>query len=106
MARGATFGQPSTFRGRGRGRGAWRGRGRGRGGSSNANQAAPVRGDDGTQAEERLEAVKVNDEVDEKLGFTRISEGPRQEGWLVNMHPVSWRLLCCCCDVHVRRRLS
>ena len=28
-----------------------------------------------------------NDEVDEKLGFPRIQEGPRKEGWLVNMHP-------------------
>jgi hypothetical protein len=23
------------------------------------------------------------------MGFSRLSEGPRQEGWLVNMHPVS-----------------
>lgn len=65
-----------------------RGRGRGRGGSA-SNQPGPARGDDGTQIEERFENVKVNDEVDEKLGFARLSEGLRQEGWLVNMHPVS-----------------
>ncbi|KIJ49176.1 hypothetical protein M422DRAFT_28152 [Sphaerobolus stellatus SS14] len=89
MARGAIFGLTSNGRGRGsRGqwRGSWRGRGRGRGGST-VNQPAPTRGEDGTQAEERFESVKVNDEVDEKLGFARLSEGPRQEAWLVNMRP-------------------
>jgi DNA polymerase epsilon subunit 1 len=92
MARGSTFGLRASRRARGGGGyGAWRGsrgRGRGRGGSS-SNQPGPARGDDGTQTEERFENVKVNDEVDEKLGFPRVSEGPRQEGWLVNMHPVS-----------------
>jgi len=92
MARGNTFGLTSSRRARGGGgfrdwRGG-RGRGRGRGGS-NSNQPAPARGDDGTQTEERFENVKLNDEIDEKLGFKRISEGTRQEGWLVNMHPVS-----------------
>lgn len=28
------------------------------------------------------------DDIDEKLGFSRIQEGPKKEGWLVNMHPV------------------
>lgn len=31
--------------------------------------------------------MTLNDEVDEKLGFPRVQEGPRKEGWLVNMHP-------------------
>jgi hypothetical protein len=31
----------------------------------------------------------VNDEVDEKLGFTKIQEGGKREAWLINMHPVS-----------------
>ncbi|KAF8586771.1 DUF1744-domain-containing protein [Ramaria rubella] len=92
MARGAAFGLSSRRAGGGGGfRGGWRGsrgrgRGRGRGGSA-SGQPAPARGDDGTQIEERFENVKVNDEVDEKLGFGRVNEGPRQEGWLVNMHP-------------------
>lgn len=85
MARGSTFGLVSSRRARGGFRG-WRGS-RSRG--STGNQPAPARGDDGTQIEERFENVKVNDEVDAKLGFSRLSEGPRQEGWLVNMHPVS-----------------
>lgn len=92
MARGSGFGLSSSRRPRGgagptRGWRGSRGRGRGRGGST-SNQPAPARGDDGTQSEERFENVKVNDEVDEKLGFPRLSEGPRREGWLVNMHPV------------------
>ncbi|EMD36430.1 hypothetical protein CERSUDRAFT_66053 [Gelatoporia subvermispora B] len=70
----------TRFRG-GRGRG----RGRGRGGAPGETQ--PQREDDGTQLAERFEQVRVNDEIDEKLGFARVQEGPRKEGWLVNMHP-------------------
>ena len=96
MARGqGTFGLSSS-RGRGRGsfragyRGgsSWRGgRGRGRGGKS--SDAAPVREDDGTQLAERFEKVSQSDEVDERLGFAKVEEGVRKEGWLINMHPVS-----------------
>lgn len=95
MARGST----SRGGGRGRGRGfsrfgyrgnstfrGGRGRGRGRGGAPAESQ--PQREDDGTQLAERFEQVRLQDEVDEKLGFSRISEGTMKEGWLVNMHPV------------------
>ncbi|EDR01015.1 uncharacterized protein LACBIDRAFT_312780 [Laccaria bicolor S238N-H82] len=88
-----TFGL-SSARGRGRGNfranyrgGSWRGRGRGRGGSKATGDAVPIREDDGTQLAERFERAALNDEVDEKLGFGRIQEGVRKEGWLVNMHP-------------------
>ncbi|KAF8154614.1 hypothetical protein B0H34DRAFT_717308 [Crassisporium funariophilum] len=94
MARGSgTFGLTAS-RGRGRGnfrsgyRGgsSWRGgRGRGRGGKT--GDAAPVREDDGTQLAERFEKVALCDEIDEKLGFTKVDSGGRKEGWLVNMHP-------------------
>lgn len=90
-----TFGL-SSARGRGRGNfranyrgGSWRGRGRGRGGSKATGDAVPIREDDGTQLAERFERAALDDEVDEKLGFGRIQEGGRREGWLVNMHPVS-----------------
>ena len=94
MARGGrgSFGLTSSRRGRGsfrgyRGNTSFRGgRGRGRGGSQ--GDSAPKRADDGTQLEERFEQVRLNDEVDEKLGFGRIQEGGRKEAWLVNMHPV------------------
>jgi DNA polymerase epsilon subunit 1 len=94
MARGrGTFGLTSARRGRGsfrgyRGNSSFRGgRGRGRGGGP--GDSAPQRDDEGTQLEERFEKVRINDEVDEKLGFVRIQEGGKKEAWLVNMHPVS-----------------
>jgi DNA polymerase epsilon subunit 1 len=101
MARGrGSFGL-SSARGRGRGSfrsgyrgGSWRGgRGRGRGGSKTAGESAPQREDDGTKLAERFEQVQLNDEIDEKLGFARVQEGGRREGWLVNMHPVSSAVL-------------
>ena len=61
-------------------------------GTANRSEAAPVREDDGTQLAERFERVTLNDEVDEKLGFVRVDQGPRREGWLINMHTVS--ILC------------
>jgi DNA polymerase epsilon subunit 1 len=99
MARG-TFGLTSSRRARGSVRGSThfrgsrgRGRGRGQGQGSRSDQnthdvPAPQREDDGTQLAERFEQVRVNDEVDERLGFARVQEGSRREGWLVNMHPV------------------
>jgi DNA polymerase epsilon subunit 1 len=99
MGRG-TFGLVSSrggARGSGRGggsrggnRGTFRGRGRGRGGHTGTTHQipAPIRDEDGTRIEERFEQIKMNDEVDAKLGFERVQEGPRREGWLVNMHPV------------------
>lgn len=73
-----------------RGAGSWRGgRGRGRGGSSlPSDSPAPKREDDGTLLEEKFEKVALNDEIDEKMGFSRVQEGPKREGWLINMRPV------------------
>ena len=98
MARGSgTFGIPTFSRGRGRGgsrggyRGSFRGfRGRGRGGGTARNGPAPVRADDATQLEDKFDNVRQRDEIDEKLGFRRVSDGPKLEGWMVNMHPVSY----------------
>lgn len=49
-------------------------------------QPAPARDDEGTQLAERFERVALEDEIDRKLGFELISEDPRREGWLINMH--------------------
>ena len=94
MARGSGTFRSSTFsRGRGRGgfRGRYRGsfRGRARGGAAARNGPAPARADDATQLEDKFENVRQRDEIDEKLGFHRVSDGPKREGWMVNMHPVS-----------------
>ena len=91
-----TFGLTSR-RGRGSFRGSRgsthfrgsRGRGGARGGSANASVSVPTKDEEGTQLAERFENVRLNDEVDEKMGFPKIQEGARREGWLVNMHPVS-----------------
>lgn len=90
MARGFTSrgsGFRGNFRGR-RGGGGFRGRGRGGRGAAPAGPAL-AREDDGSKAEERFERAQLEDEIDEKLGFARFQEGPKREGWLVNMHPVS-----------------
>ncbi|KAI6112282.1 hypothetical protein EDD16DRAFT_1176350 [Pisolithus croceorrhizus] len=97
--RGRKFGLSSSGGSRGRGgfRGGFRsnaafrgGRGRGRGttnGRAPAEGPAPQREDDGSQLAERFEQVRLSDEIDEKLGFARVQEGQRREGWLINMHP-------------------
>ncbi|KAH8103388.1 hypothetical protein BXZ70DRAFT_925423 [Cristinia sonorae] len=77
----------SRFGYRGGGFRGGRGRGRGRGGGPSDTQLQPKREDDGTLLAERFEQVRLQDEVDEKLGFARIQEGPLREGWLINMHP-------------------
>ena len=84
--RGGRGGSRFGYRGNNSFRGG-RGRGRGRG-NVLASDAAPQRDEEGNQLAERFEQVKTNDEVDEKLGFVRIQEGPPREGWLINMHPV------------------
>lgn len=95
MARGGTFGLSSNSNRRGRG--GYRGgsrhnvtfRGRGRGAASGYAPAdgVPQREDDGSQLAERFEQVRLSDDIDEKLGFSRVQEGPRREGWLINMCP-------------------
>lgn len=100
MARGQ-FANRGGTRGRGNSRSGYRGsthfrggRGRGRGRGGAANQPGPQREDDGTQLEERFEQVRLQDEIDERMGFARVSEGPVKEGWLVNMHPVRCENYC------------
>lgn len=95
MARGSFSGGGQRARGRGRfgNRGSThyrggRGRGRGRGGAAANGEPGPQREDDGTQLAERFEQVRLQDEIDERMGFTRFSEGPMKEGWLITMHPV------------------
>jgi hypothetical protein len=89
MARGSNTRARASFRGS-KGSGSFRGfRVRGRGGSSNARPDATQKQDDeGTRLAERFEQVQLGDDIDDKLGFIRVQEGPKKEGWLVNMHPV------------------
>ena len=50
---------------------------------------------------EKFEKIGLSDEIDEKLGFARVQEGPRKDGWLINMHPVSY-FCCAVIDVFLR----
>lgn len=46
---------------------------------------------DGTSSgEEKFEAIRLANEIDEKMGFARFESGPRKVGWLINMHSVSY----------------
>ncbi|KAI9441331.1 hypothetical protein H4582DRAFT_2206338 [Lactarius indigo] len=79
MARGSNTRSRASFRGF-RGNSSFRGRGRGRGGSQGARtDAAPSQDDEGTRLAERFEQVQVYDDIDGKLGFSRIQEGPKKE---------------------------
>ncbi|KAF8331488.1 uncharacterized protein EI90DRAFT_3145642 [Cantharellus anzutake] len=87
MARGyASRGR--GFRGNFRGRvGGVRGRGgRGRGGAT-ANTPAAVKDDDGSKVEARFELARIEDGIEEKLGFSRYQEGRPRDGWMINMRP-------------------
>ncbi|GAA6063514.1 hypothetical protein JCM10212_004727 [Sporobolomyces blumeae] len=74
---------PARGAGRGGGGGGWRGRGRGRGGHTGGTILKTEQ--DGTRADDKAEDPKVWDQLDEKLGFPKFSEGPARQGWLVNM---------------------
>lgn len=38
-----------------------------------------------TSAESKIEAVRLGNTIDEKLGFPRYESGPKKVGWLINM---------------------
>lgn len=88
----------------------YRGRGGPRGGSSRGNTgggggnfssggrfrktktiaASSLLATDGTSSgEEKFEAIRLANEIDERMGFARFESGPRKVGWLINMHSVS-----------------
>lgn len=109
LSRSVSMSTRGTKRGRGSFRGGSNTRFTGRRGGSSfrggpskggvaygIDRPAPVREDDGSAAAERFEEVKVQDEIDEKIGFWRFesgrAEGETKVGWLVNMHQVSWRV--------------
>jgi DNA polymerase epsilon subunit 1 len=93
---GKTFGLTSSYNTRERGSFNRRGRGgfnSARGAFKTQDQqdasAKLVKGafDDGTSAEDRFREAAAQDEIDAKMGFERLDQGPSREAWLVNMHP-------------------
>ena len=90
-SRGQTFGGRVRFRGRGRGRGGSSSRGRGGKAGANGDAGPSLQTEDGTKDDDRAEDAAARDEIDEKLGFGRISAGPPKVGWLVNMSATTIR---------------
>lgn len=75
------------------------GSGRGGGGGSGARasgryqktktyEKSSLLATDRTSNEERFEATRLANQIDEKMGFVRYESGPKRVGWLINMHSV------------------
>jgi DNA polymerase epsilon subunit 1 len=65
------FSRGGGSRGNWRGRGQWRGRGRGRGGANGVTLTT----EDGDSRQSILDAEVLSNQIDEQLGFARLSEG-------------------------------
>jgi len=42
-----------------------------------------------TSADEKLEAIRLANSIDESMGFARYEAGKKKTGWLCNMHPTT-----------------
>lgn len=100
--RGNTHFKRPPGRGRDGGGGGGGGRGRefgagggGRGGRSSGRYqktktvtAGSLLPTDGMSNNEKFEAARIANGIDEAMGFPRFESGPKKVGWLVNMHTV------------------
>ncbi|OJJ51408.1 hypothetical protein ASPZODRAFT_57001 [Penicilliopsis zonata CBS 506.65] len=48
-----------------------------------------LRSTEATSQDEKFEAIRLANSIDEKLGFPRFDSGEKRVGWLVNMHSTS-----------------
>ena len=48
-----------------------------------------LRSTETTSQDEKLEAIRLADSIDESLGFPRFEAGDKRVGWLINMHSTS-----------------
>lgn len=70
-------------------RGGHTGRGGGRFESKPKSVAAgSLLSTDITNNNEKFEAARLSNSIDELMGFQRYEAGPKKVGWLVNMHTV------------------
>jgi DNA polymerase epsilon subunit 1 len=51
--------------------------------------ASDLRATEGTSQDEKMQAVRLADTIDEKMGFPRFDSGRKRVGWLYNMHSTS-----------------
>ncbi|KAL5120346.1 DNA polymerase epsilon catalytic subunit [Pleosporales sp. CAS-2024a] len=49
-------------------------------------EASSLRSTEGTSQNEKLEATRLANRIDESMGFSRFESGKKKVGWLVNMH--------------------
>jgi DNA polymerase epsilon subunit 1 len=49
-------------------------------------EASSLRSTEGTSQNEKLEATRLANHIDESMGFPRFESGKKKVGWLVNMH--------------------
>lgn len=52
-------------------------------------EASSLLPDVGRSSGEKFESIKLENEIDERMGFAKFESGPKRAGWLVNMHAVS-----------------
>ncbi|KAL2014116.1 hypothetical protein VTN00DRAFT_1641 [Thermoascus crustaceus] len=48
-----------------------------------------LRSTEATSQDEKFEAIRLANDIDEKMGFPRFESGEKREGWLINMHSTS-----------------
>ena len=54
-----------------------------------AVEFSSLRSTEATSQDEKFEAIRLADSIDESLGFARYESGERRVGWLINMHSTS-----------------
>ena len=54
-----------------------------------AVEFSSLRSTEATSQNEKFEAVRLADSIDESLGFPRFDSGEKRVGWLINMHSTS-----------------
>lgn len=54
-----------------------------------AVEFASLRSTEATSQDEKFEAIRLADGIDESLGFPRFDSGEKRVGWLINMHSTS-----------------
>lgn len=52
-------------------------------------ESASLRSTEATSQDEKFEAIRLANSIDESLGFPRFDSGEKRVGWLINMHSTS-----------------
>lgn len=52
-------------------------------------ELSSLRSTEATSQDEKFEAIRLANSIDEAMGFPRFESGEKREGWLINMHSTS-----------------